>query len=177
MYIPFFIYIYMCTYSNMHTHSFVYIYAFIYTFTLIHMYWVICLQPNSWKSAYNQVYEESSQEDLKKVTLLFETCFALINELCSISMNDSCHTDEWVMSHTETVIWKRGCWNIRLCSWVMSHLWMSCFPHIMSHLWMSCFPHMNGSCLLWMSHVLHEWWGSSNMSCHLFTCEWGVLHI
>ena len=68
-------------------------------------------------------------------------------------MDESCHTYEWVMSH----------------SW-MSHVTLmneSCQTHewVMSHIWMSHATHMNVSCNTWMSHVTHM-----NESCH--TYEW-----
>jgi len=63
-------------------------------------------------------------------------------------MNESCHTDEWVMSH----MWM----SCHKYEWVMSHIWMShvtrmnesCQTHewVMSHIWMSHVAHMNESC-------------------------------
>jgi len=81
--------------------------------------------------------------------------------------HESCHTYEWVMSHTWMSHVTHTHESCHTHEWVMSHIWMSHITHIneschthewvMSHTWMS---HVTQ-----MSHVTH-----THESCH--TCEW-----
>ena len=82
------------------------------------------------------------------------------------SLNESCHTYEWVMSR----IW--------MCQ--VTHMNESCHASewVMSRIWMSHVTYMNESChisecvmsRIWMSHVTHL-----NESCHVY--EWVMSHI
>ena len=91
----------------------------------------------------------------------------------SNTMNESCHTYEWVMPH----MWMSHGTRVReswhTCEWVMAHMWMSHGTHMneswrtsrntirynewtMPHVWMGHGAHMNESCHTYgwvMSHV------------------------
>jgi len=79
-------------------------------------------------------------------------------------MSESCHTDEWVVSHiwmSHVTQMNGSCYT---CECAMSHIWMrhvarmnaSCHTYkwVMLHIWMSHVTHMNASC-----HT-HEWFMS-----------------
>ena len=107
--------------------------------------------------------------------------FFTSNNKSNLHFNESCHTNEWVMSH----IWMSHVTHIdESChpyEWVMSHIWMSHVTHmngschtsegVMSHIWKGHVTHMNASChtdecvmsQLWTSHVTRM-----NASCHTY---------
>jgi len=99
--------------------------------------------------------------------------FTRMKETRPACTHESCHTYEWVMSHT----------------WIsqVTHMNESCHPHewVMSHTWMSHVTHRNASCLtlkrtpaalhVRMSNVTHI-----DESCHTHasshTYEWVTSH-
>jgi len=78
-------------------------------------------------------------------------------------MNESCHTYEWVMSHTYERVTVTHHQQTRETAqvpmqvrrWVMSHIWMNHFTHTNE----VCQSYIYGWVMshIWMSHVTHIW--------------------
>jgi len=109
---------------------------------------------------------------------------------CTAFSDESCHTHEWVMSHTWMSYFTHMNESCHTYEWVMSHKRMSdrnplfastvfsdesCHTYecVMSHTWLSHVTHMNESCHThewvmshtWTSHITHR-----NTSCHTHEC-------
>ena len=106
--------------------------------------------------------ETESEEGMNESRLTYKCVMSHIWMCHSTHMNDlltmdeSCHTYEWVKSHTY--------------EWVVSHIWMSHMTHmsesyhtcewVTSHVWMSQASHKNESCYAYERIILHRQVGS-----------------
>ena len=130
-------------------------------------------------STYTDIY--SSWWRWKWIINLCVYMYVNINEwVTNLTMNESCHTCEWVMSHiwlSHVIHMNESCYT---CEWVTSHMSMSHVTHVnescricewvISKMWMSHVTHVNKSCRIcervmshmWTSHVTHV-----NESCRI----------
>jgi len=95
-------------------------------------------------------------------------------------MNESCHTYEWVISHTwmsHVTHMNKSCHTYK---WVMSHIWISHVTHmnqsrhtyewVISHIRMSNVAHLMSHVTHAMSHVIHD----EQIACPFYRARWGA---